>query len=134
MLPFGVNNAGVSGVTGVRRERYEWLLAKRKTCVDSSAYSSTSSLAVGVGGSFLLWVGGGGSGGNLPLPMGSGGGSTLPRSNGRSCAGDFSEPPVWAWGALRCELGADHPPLLQISRLLTLSISPSSMYLLITSR
>jgi len=111
MLLFGVNNTGVSGVGGVRRERNEWLRCKRKTCVDPSL---ASSLIVGVAGSFLLCSGRGGNGGNSPLPIGSGVGSMLLRSNGRIWAGDLSEPPGWAWGTLRCkgEGGDVQPPLL----------------------
>lgn len=133
-LLFGVNNGGVFGVTGVRYERYDGLCRNRKTCVESSAYSSAPSLVVGVVGSFLVCFGGGGNGGNLPSPIGPGGGRRLRRSNGRSWAGDFSEPPAGAWGTWSCELGAGQPPLLHNSRLRTLSMSPSSMYLVITSR
>src|SRR5258706_7994945 len=93
MWVFGVsNNGGVSGVLGVRCERDDGLRRKRKTCVDSSASSPTSPIAVGAGGSFLLCIGGGGNGGNLPFPNGSGVGSMLRRSNGRSCAGVLGGP------------------------------------------
>jgi len=134
MLLFGVNKGGVSGVTGVRYERYDGFRRKRKTCVGPSVNSSASSLVVGVPGIFALYFGGGGSGGNLPSPIGPGVGSVLRRSNGRSCAGDCSRPPGPAWGTLSCEAGAAQPPFLRISRLRILSMSPSSMYRSIMSR